>query len=110
MDKMQEISTLGGVWLGEQGINNWALTQLKAINFLELAKERSIAILGGDALFLEGEEFKHTYDNWSCSQNQGELFYDYVERSIKTAREFIENYETGGRTIFFLLVYELSSN
>ena len=51
-------------------------------------------MLGGDVYELNDNKPESNYDNWYCDRDSGELFDDFVIRSINQARAYISNYSS----------------
>ncbi|MGE5409829.1 MAG: Imm40 family immunity protein [Clostridiales bacterium] len=94
-----------GIWLGEFGINNWALTKPQALKVLEQFESSNIAVLGGDVYEREGNHFQIIYDNWCCDPLPNDTKAEYIKRTIEKARIYIEQYNTNSpRQIYFTFV------
>lgn len=95
-----------GIYQGEFGINNWALTKLQALDAITELEKMGIPVLGGDVCEKDPSgRILPNYDNWYCEPLPDESKEDFVHRSIQKTREYIENYPAyePGR-IFFNLV------
>lgn len=78
--------------LKDDGINNWGLTRNQALKAIDQLFNLKIPVLGGDLLKVINGRSNHTYDNWSCDQNDGESDADYLVRSKTEAMQFINIY------------------
>jgi hypothetical protein len=91
--------------LNEIGVNNWALNKNEALSALNKFAEIQVPILGGDVCELMDDIIQYNYDNWHCEQIQGEANPEYILRSIKEARRYIEAYNANDfDKIFFAFV------
>lgn len=94
-----------GQTLAQAGINNWALSKQDSFYVLDKFLEMQIPVLGGDVYEAFDEVLQSNYDSWYCNQMNEESRPDFVKRSIRVAREFIENYQmTNTSKIYFVLV------
>ena len=94
-----------GVSLESIGVKNWALSKEDAINALNRFYELKIPILGGDVCENFNGVIQYNYDNWYCDRQPNESQLDFVNRSIATARDYINNYHSENiEKIFFALV------
>ena len=94
-----------GFYLKSIGINNWALDKEQALTALDEAEEKGIAVLGGDVYEIVEGVPESNYDNWFCEPFEGELFSDFVVRSIDETRKYLENYQySGNESVKFVLV------
>src|SRR5688572_4692784 len=99
-----------GVFLGAVGIENWALSYEEVLNALNQLLVLQIPILGGYVCELIDGVIQHNCDNWHCDKLPDELNVDFVNRSNKKAKEYIENYMSkNNNKIFFVLVPEAKS-
>jgi hypothetical protein len=94
-----------GHFLGDIGINGWALNKEEAeIALLEFEKMQ-IPILGGDVYEMKNSIISHNYDNWYYERKEDESFAEFVSNSIEKATEYIRNYYRNcDPNIFFVLV------
>lgn len=96
-----------GVALHPHGIHNWALNAWQSINFVEIARQRKVPILGGDLYFVKNGEPVIAYENWFCGKNEKENHDDYVDRSANIAKDFINiNLSKLGENILFALIVD----
>ena len=87
------------------GIQNWALTKDQAFEAIEKLSIQNIAVLGGDVFEIKEVDLEMNYDNWYCVREEGESVAEYVNRSLKTAKQFISHYTSHGiKEAFFALV------
>lgn len=99
-----------GVWLGEYGINNWALTKSQALEALDKLLVLRIAVLGGDVV--EAKDYiRPNYDSWSSDPQPGERNEEYLKRSIEESKSYIEQYPAyiPGRNYFVLVCKEINN-
>jgi hypothetical protein len=91
--------------LTDIGLNNWALTRSQAFIAFDQLETLQIAILGGDVCQYINDRLQPNYDSWHCDQLQNENKSDFVSRSIKKAKDYIELYQpTSLDTFFFAIV------
>ena len=96
-----------GYSLDEAGLRNWALQKDDALNALIKLEELQVPILGGDVCEFINGILQYNYDNWYCDRLTNESHLDFVSRSIKKAKEYIEHYNIKeSDKIFFALVPE----
>jgi hypothetical protein len=106
-NKIDEIFS-NGISLEPLGVKNWALSQQEALWALSQCVELQIPILGGDVCEWGSGAIRYNYDNWCCDKLPNESHIDFVSRSIKKAREYIEHYTINEpNKIFFALVPEV---
>lgn len=106
-NKVDEILSKG-ISLESIGVKNWALSQQEALQVLSQFVELQIPILGGDVCEFVNGAIQYNYDNWYCDRLPNESDLDFVSRSIRKAREYIEHYNIkDSDTIFFAVVPEL---
>ncbi|MBI5845311.1 MAG: hypothetical protein HZB23_11650 [Deltaproteobacteria bacterium] len=94
-----------GRWLGDVGINSWALTREQALIALDKLEAEANGILGGDVLAEKSGVLRHNYDNWHCDPEQDESNSAFVFRSIMNTRTYIANYPD--TECFFVIVTAL---
>jgi len=90
-----------GISLESMGVNNWALSRQDALQALSHFVELQIPILGGDVCEFMNEVIKYNYDNWYCERKINETLLDYVERSAREAKNYIERYPD--KVVYFSL-------
>lgn len=87
------------------GVHNWALTKSQALNVLEQFLNSEISIPGGDVYENINGIIQSNYDNWYCEPLPSETKSNFVKRSIKKAKTYIEEYKPKqSDMIFFVLV------
>ena len=91
------------------GINNWGLTSEQFLVVIDQFLKNDIAILGGDIYVIRNDNIEPSYDNWHCNHETGERFSDFVQRSIKKARNYITNYKGINDNKLIALVPEIFS-
>ena len=105
--KMSTVSEIlkVGVSLESIGVKNWALSKEDAVKALDKFNELQIPILGGDVCEKINEVIQYNYDNWYCDRQPNESQFDFVNRSIDKARDYINNYNSENiENIFFAFV------
>ncbi|MDN3705806.1 Imm40 family immunity protein [Myroides ceti] len=106
-NKVDEILS-NGISLKPIGVKNWALPQEEAIQALSQFIDLQIPILGGDVCEFVSGTIQYNYDNWYCDRLPNESHLDFVNRSIRKAREYIEHYNISEpNKIFFAFVPEV---
>ncbi|WP_447588170.1 Imm40 family immunity protein [Aquipseudomonas campi] len=85
-----------GISLDCVGVKNWALGRDDAVRAINELETLGFSVLGGDVYQLVGEYPEHTYDNWYCDQEPGELDSSFLKRSSEKARRYIGGYSISG--------------
>lgn len=99
-----------GQSLGKIGIKNWALEKKLALETLNKFGKMQVPILGGDVYEIKDGNINYSNDNWYCDQMVGESSSDFTLRSIRKAKEYIENYPGDSTNEFlFVLVPEVKN-
>jgi Immunity protein 40 len=94
-----------GKTLSNFGVHNWALTKVQALIAVEQLTSLGIPILGGDVYEERDGYFQSNYDSWHCDILSNENEIDYLNRSSKQAKEYIDNYKSKELDkIFFVIV------
>ena len=94
-----------GISLEPLGVKNWALSKSDALRALDEFLDIKIPILGGDVCERVDGLLQYNYDNWYCDKLPGETKLEFANRSIKIARDYIENYNfKGSGEVFFVFV------
>lgn len=94
-----------GTSLSSSGIDNWALNRNQAMQALDEFEKLKTPVLGGDVFELIDGHPEPNYDNWYCDRQENEELENFILRSIKYSRDYINNYRNrGGRETFFVLV------
>ncbi|PHS10573.1 MAG: hypothetical protein COA88_02170 [Kordia sp.] len=97
-----------GYNLHELGVNNWALKKHEALTALKQLLILQVPILGGDVYEKHNGNIQQNYDNWYCNKLDDESKIDFIDRSIKIAIDYIENYNIQDEEfILFTLVPEI---
>ncbi|MDO5615801.1 MAG: Imm40 family immunity protein [Cruoricaptor ignavus] len=106
-DKVDELLSKG-ISLESMGIKNWALSQQEALQVLNRFVDLQIPILGGDVCeFIDGV-IQYNYDSWYCDRLPSESHVEFVSRSIRKTKEYIEHYDIKvPNKIFFTFVPEI---
>ena len=102
-EKVKNILQIG-IWMGDSGVNNWALTKLLALQVVDTLANEGIPILGGDVVELRDGKFRHTHDNWHINRRDFESKQKFLSSSIKITRNYIQGFDTYDRNVFFVLV------
>jgi hypothetical protein len=97
-----------GYWLGNVGVQNWALNRNAALDAFSQLERTGVAVLGGDVYVKKGGEIQPNYDNWYCERGPGETALAFTSRSIQVAREYITTYSTNRNDVLFALVPQVS--
>ena len=102
--KIDEVLKVG-VNLNELGVNNWALNKSEALVVLDKLTKLGVSVLGGDVYEESQGIIQPNYDSWYCDELLEESKEEYVRRSIKEARSYIEKYNfRNAENIFFVFV------
>lgn len=97
-----------GISLESIGVRNWALSQQEALQVLSSFVELQIPILGGDVCEFVDGNIQYNYDNWYCDRLPNESHSNFVSRSIRKTKEYIEHYNIREvDKIFFAFVPEI---
>ena len=106
-NRVDEILRIG-ISLEPVRVKNWALSQQEAIQALIQFVELQIPILGGDVYELVNGVIQHSYDNWYCNRLPNEPHLNFVSRSVRKAREYIEHHNASEPDkVFFAFVPEI---
>ena len=93
--------------LNDLGVNDVAYNREEALIIIDYLSEEVIPVLGGDVYFLENDTPCYTtYAGWSCDREKEENFSNYVKRSCKKAKEYIQHFPTDGGIPLFCIVCE----
>lgn len=93
--------------LNDLGVNDVAYNREEALIIIDYLSEEVIPVLGGDVYFLENDTPCYTtYTGWSCDREKEENFSNYVKRSCKEAKEYIQHFPTDGGIPLFCIIYE----
>lgn len=91
-----------GISLHDSYINNWALTKDQVLDVLQKFEVEGIAILGGDVMDGTGGQIGYESSSWHSDKKKDEEYSDFVKRSIKETREYINKYSISNNTYFIL--------
>ncbi len=94
MSLISEILEEGGISLESVGVKNWALSKEYALKVLEKFHELKIPIFGGDVCEIINGIIEYNYDNWYCEKEANESQFDFANRSIILARDYILSYNS----------------
>jgi hypothetical protein len=97
-----------GCWLGNLGIQNWALDRSLTLDVLSQLERAGVAVLGGDVYIRQGEAIEPSYDNWYCERRADETVLAFVSRSTRAAREYVIAYSPNRRDVLFALVPQIT--
>ena len=75
--------------LANVGVFNWALTKGQALEVLDKFLTLQIPILGGDVYENIDGKLQPNLDNWYCEPKKEEAKIDFMYRSIKKAKIYI---------------------
>lgn len=107
-NKVDEMLSVGK-WLGDNGIYNWALTKSQASDVLDKLYNSNIGVLGGDVCKDEEGYIWPNYDSWYSNHIPEESNEDFVTRSIKKSKDYIEQYKPYVTDIiYFTIVPDVS--
>lgn len=92
--KLKAIIEAYGIPLTASGVHGVALHRSAALKAIDVIRETTIAILGGDVFSQNGHNaVKLTHDNWHVDRMEGEEQQIYLKRSWDTAERFIRYYK-----------------
>ena len=97
-----------GISLDVIGVKNWGLNKTAAFSALDALERIGVPILGGDVYHVIEGTVKVTYDNWYADRLERESKEDFVRRSVKEARAYINKYPEDVSNILFAMVPDVS--
>ncbi len=98
-----------GYYLGDFGIRNWGLSKQQVFQALQQFDESQVAIIGGDVFEEINGNIQPKYDNWYCETYPEETSKEFITRSLKETKFFIENYKINEASkIYYVLVLEIN--
>ena len=83
-----------GVSLQGIGIDETAWPIDIAAEVIDVLRQGSWAVLGGDLFRQAGASLSHTYDNWHCDIVSGEPWAAYAQRSCESASRYLAGIST----------------
>jgi len=95
-----------GISLQSPGLTEIALNRVDALLAIDLVRSASISILGGDVYFNEVTGIVSAYANWHCDPVEGEDRNDFVFRSCRETKDYIESFPSTEETPVFVLVID----
>jgi len=102
-----------GVDVNDSALVFRALNKEEALKMIEFYRRLEVPIVGGEVYYLnDSGEIGPTLDNWSCDDIEGESSIDYLDRSIRQAIYFVENFHNKfypNCTFFFDMLADYSS-
>lgn len=103
---MQEIDAIlaKGIWLGNIGVNNWALSRESALTVLGELHEMGVTVLGGDVYASTGKVLGPTRDNWYFEPSSMSCEETTLEASIAKSKNYINNYHSDTKEVYFALI------
>jgi hypothetical protein len=94
-----------GIYLGSDGIKNWALDKDQIVVALKSLEEQRTAVLGGDLCIVASNgKILPTGETWFCEKREGESREDFVRRSVFEAMEFVAWSATKNERVYFTVV------
>jgi hypothetical protein len=93
-----------GISLHDSYINNWALTKDHVLDVLQKFEVEGIAIFGGDVMDGAGGQIGFESSSWHSDKKKDEKYSDFVKRSIKETREYVNKYPISNNTYFILVL------
>lgn len=93
-----------GHWLGEIGVNNWALTKSSALHAIDVLEKSKIGILGGDVYCSVDGKLLPPRDNWYCNVTADEDDQAFAIRSAAKAREYVTAYPDVSEVLGFAIM------
>jgi hypothetical protein len=86
------------------GSSDVGLKQVDALQAVQLLREGSVAVLGGDVYTRAGDRDEPAYANWACDRLASETTGDYTKRSLDRAESYIRAYPATPDTLFVFVV------
>lgn len=95
-----------GIPLKELGIRDIALERADALRAVEILRNASLPILGGDVYLKRGNKVESAYADWHSDRRSGEELDAYFARSWTTTEDYIKRYPQppDGTPLFSLVV------
>ena len=78
----------------------------KALEIVCVLQGTTWAVLGGDVLVQRDGAFRHSYDNWYSDRRPDEAALDFVGRSHRETRDYIERYQEKETLVSYVLVFD----
>ncbi len=99
MNILDSIIEAKGIDLSDVGINGYAFDADAALEAIELLRNASVKILGGDVLEKVSNGYELSYDNWYYENGS-------VDESCNKAKKYIFNYQkkNGVRFVYQLII------
>ena len=90
---------------GMDGCDELAWSRADAFAVLAFLENSSIGVLGGDVLYRSSGLMSPAYANWSSNIRSDEIWSDYVARSHKETKAYLNNFpDPENGTIAYVLV------
>ena len=107
-EKIDNILSIKGIFLGSIGINNWALSGIDVLYVLKQFENMHIAVSGGDVCErLNNGKMELNYDNWYYDKDSNKSKYENINASLRYAELYIKNYNGLSGNIYFILVPDI---
>jgi uncharacterized protein (DUF1330 family) len=87
---LEQMLVAKGISLEELGLREVGLLRGDALQAVELLRESSVPILGGDVYFIRGEGVEQAFANWHTDEHTGEGRSEFAERSCRHTTKYIE--------------------
>ena len=95
-----------GIPLRELGIADVALGRTDVLSAIELLRNASIPVLGGDVYFKRLGRIELAYANWHSDPEQGEDRQRFVSRSCFETENYIKSFPPSDAEPLFALVID----
>jgi len=92
--------------LDHLGVREVAWPRDTALEIVSVLQGTAWAILGGDVLIQRDGAFRHSYDNWYSDRRSDETASDFVTRSHRETRNYIQRYPEKDAPISYVLVFD----
>jgi hypothetical protein len=104
----QEFLTTNGVSLETLGLRELALYRVSALAAVEILRNSSIPILGGDVYFWNNGGIELAFANWHSERRGNEATDEYVNRTCRETSAYIQTFPEMPKmeALFVLVVLE----
>ena len=105
---LEQLLVAKGISLQALGLKEVGLLRGDALHAVELLRESSVPILGGDVYFIRGQSVEQAFANWHTEARAGEGRAEFTERSCGQTTKYIETFPHRGDVspVFVLVVSE----
>ncbi len=103
--EFQKLLALNGIVLNDLGLSDIALLRSHALRGIEILRDNSIPVLGGDVYYRKDGKTFVAFANWHCEPNKFEDINSFAVRSYNSAFEYISKYPNSEdkETVFVLI-------